>query len=372
MYKLRDFVEENKHKLDKGFLCNNTSLGLVNFLKNNENFIDYNNLAYNENAIHFDYFTYHILCENFINQGLLTNESYGYLIEKHFELLKSKDCFDWYYLSQNKYLTQNFIKKYFNNQDHWNFICKYNKNSEIFYKEIYERGENSKNLNWSYLSNNEYIIEFLNNYEHKIDFYYLVSNKNAIDLIEKNLDEIISDKYDQYQIWEYLCKNYNAIILIKKHFEKIKNKINWEELCFNKNPQVIDILNKNLDCIRTPSFGLSCNKNAINILKKNKKFINWYSFSGNSSAIDMIEEKYHEEKKLSNEEYNNLHRDNKINWGILSSNELIFKFDYKQMKLNCKNFTEELVKYVFHPDRINRFFNKYNYNIITEEYYYND
>ena len=62
------------------------------------------------------------------------------------------------------------------------------------------------------LSNNEYIIEFLNNYEHKIDFYYLVSNKNAIDLIEKNLDEIISDKYDQYQIWEYLCKNYNAII----------------------------------------------------------------------------------------------------------------------------------------------------------------
>ena len=33
----------------------------------------------------------------------------------------------------------------------------------------------------------------------------------------------------------------------------------------------------------------------------------------------------------------------------------IFKLDYEKMKLNCKSFKEELVMYVFHPKRINRF-----------------
>ena len=96
MYKLRDFIEENKHKLHNGYLCNNKSLGLIKFLDNNKNFINYSNLASNENAIYFKYFRDQISGETFKDNPILENESFGYLIEKYFELLKSQNI-SWYY-----------------------------------------------------------------------------------------------------------------------------------------------------------------------------------------------------------------------------------------------------------------------------------
>jgi len=45
----------------------------------------------------------------------------------------------------------------------------------------------------------------------------------------------------------------------------------------------------------------------------------------------------------------------KIYWKGLSENSHIFKYDYKQMKINCMLFKEELMKNRFHPRNISKF-----------------
>ena len=69
--------------------------------------------------------------------------------------------------------------------------------------------------------------------------------------------------------------------------------------------------------------------------------VSWFRLSGNPNAIHLLE--------------NNL---DKLSWKWLSTNPNIFKiiceYDYEKMILNMKDFCEELVKYVFHPNRLQR------------------
>ena len=55
---------------------------------------------------------------------------------------------------------------------------------------------------------------------------YLSNNKNAIRLLEQNLENID---------WTYLSKNENAINLLEKN----KDKINWNEL--SANPSIFEL-----------------------------------------------------------------------------------------------------------------------------------
>ena len=69
--------------------------------------------------------------------------------------------------------------------------------------------------------------------------------------------------------------------------------------------------------------------------------ITWESLSTNPSAIQLLEK-----------------NQDKIDWDHwynLFLNIYIFKYDYKQMKVNCMLFKEDLIKNRFHPCNIAKF-----------------
>jgi len=61
-----------------------------------------------------------------------------------------------------------------------------------------------------------------------------------------------------------------------------------------------------------------------------------------------------------------LHR---IKWMWLSENPNIFELDKDAMRKQIQPLAEELASVLFHPLRVERILNKYNYNIVAEEYW---
>ena len=166
----------------------------------------------------------------------------------------------------------------------------------------------------------------------KINFKNLSKNKNAISILEKNKDKIN---------WSFLSMNPEAIHMFTEinnifsseiYFEIIKNMgfidwfrfcdnpncVNWIEIlleknyfgymnsewCFlsrNTNPEAINILNKFPKKINW--YWLSKNPNAIDILEKNPDKIDWKHLSLNPNAIPLLEQ-----------------NPDKIDWNLLSMN----------------------------------------------------
>src|SRR5210317_1505397 len=92
-------------------------------------------------------------------------------------------------------------------------------------------------------------------------------NKSELSFLEKSIDFLIKNK--KFINWKHISSNSNAISLIDDYFlEYDKNKKNLK----NKN-------------IKINFEWLSENENAINILKKYKKRINWKKLSLNKNAI---------------------------------------------------------------------------------------
>ena len=99
------------------------------------------------------------------------------------------------------------------------------------------------------------------------------------------------------------------------------------------NPNAIHLLEQNPDEIDWDN--LSSNPNAIHLLEQNQDKINWGMLSRNPNAIHLLEQ-----------------NQDKIHWGMLLGNPSIFIYDYEGMKQKNKLFAENLIKTVFHPDRI--------------------
>ncbi len=78
----------------------------------------------------------------------------------------------------------------------------------------------------------------------------------------------------------------------------------------------------------------------MQLLEKNPDKIVWDWLSMNSSegAMRLLEK-----------------NQDKINWDQLFKNPHIFKYDYKQMKISCMLFKEDLIKNRFHPRNIPKF-----------------
>ena len=91
---------------------------------------------------------------------------------------------------------------------------------------------------------------------------------------------------------------------------------------------------------------LSANPNAIHLLERNFDKIDWQYLSINSGAIDLLKTNF-----------------KKINWKYLSENPSIFELDKDSMKLQIKDFYEDLQKVCFHPKRVERYLEKFNYDI---------
>ena len=89
------------------------------------------------------------------------------------------------------------------------------------------------------------------------------------------------------------------------------------------------------------------NKNAIHILEKNFDKIDWYDLSINEFAINLLKE-----------------NKDKINWTQISTNYSIFILDKEKMSDKIKFFAEELIQYVFNPDRLSKISKTYKIKFI--------
>jgi hypothetical protein len=117
------------------------------------------------------------------------------------------------------------------------------------------------------------------------------------------------------------------------------NEINWKGLSLN--PSAFPLLEKNMDKINWDSLSFNPNPNAIRLLEKNVDKVNWFWLSKNTGAISIIEK----------------HMD-KVNYVTLSMNSaaihLLCKLDYNFMKENMREMSEELAAVIFHPKRLLR------------------
>jgi len=201
----------------------------------------------------------------------------------------------------------------------------------------------------------------------------IISNKNAIKLIEKHIHEIghyqthmlysnpntlhLVCLNPEYIAWNYLSCNTNPIA-IKLLSENI-NKINWCNL--SQNESAINILNDNQDKIVWRN--LAKNPNAYELIVKhiNKFNIIDLSYNTNPLVLKLIEDKLHKlsfwgplsanPSAIKTLEKNQ----DKINWYWLSQNPAIFEFNYKKVATKRMNILrEDLMMKALHPKRIER------------------
>lgn len=152
------------------------------------------------------------------------------------------------------------------------------------------------NINWKNLSGNSAskAIDMLRENIDKIDWEELACNSNpdAMQLFADHFDfnaRNYNSIYGITLIHIYLSSNPNALSLLK-HRPEI---INWGSLARNPNPKAMELIEPK---IYTPEFvwggwsSLSENPNAIHLLEANPEKINWYYLSLNPNAIHLLEE----------------------------------------------------------------------------------
>ena len=119
---------------------------------------------------------------------------------------------------------------------------------------------------------------------------------------------------------------------------------------------------------------LSLNPNAIDLLKENKKYINWSALSYNKNAIDLLKDnldKINWDYLSANSNAIELLRENqdKINWILFSLNPSIFTYDYNYMKNSNIDLKEEIIAKALHPKRIFRLIEEYGEEEIYDIYF---
>jgi len=195
----------------------------------------------------------------------------------------------------------------------------------------------------------EWIIEYLPKL-----LKYISLNPNAIDFLSLQNNK-------KYIKWDQLSKNTNskALELLKAEImvRPYNSKIDWFAL--SQNPDAIEILDANRDKIEWPDFSGNTSPEAIKIIKENQAYIvsrgyrrdtniYWHTMSANTSAeaiefisslenyhnifwdflstntnpkaIEMLINKYEEENKLDEQEFNLLKTNKKVSWKNLSRN----------------------------------------------------
>ena len=93
-------------------------------------------------------------------------------------------------------------------------------------------------------------------------------------------------------------------------------------------------------------YGISCNPNAIELLRENPDKIKWDWLSLNPNAIELLRE-----------------NPDKIKWDGLSKNCSIFTYDYKRMTDTISVYKEELIAAVFHPRRFERYLIEFGFDM---------
>jgi len=287
MYKLRDWVDETQ--LTKELSCN---VRAVEYLENHEHLIDKYYICLNGEAIH--------------------------IIEKRIERDNA------YILNYNKNAV-NFLR---NNGQYirYEILCGEVHGIE-FVDELIKNNELDK-IDWRELSKNPYVMYILNDpkYYKYINWYCILWNKNAVELVKNNIHMVEHD-------WDYVCSKPHLIDIIEQHMDKI----DWEYLSSNYN--AIHILEKNTEkinmnrlCWNKNGFQLLLQLNHVfddgNIYNKNIVFEYFDHCEKNNIPFNLI-------SHLSKHGYTEKHMEflkHNHNYYSLSKNPNIFKYDYKRMR----------------------------------------
>jgi hypothetical protein len=134
-------------------------------------------------------------------------------------------------------------------------------------------------------------------YKDKLDWNYLCEKSYAITEISRGLYDMYNTNRPVYCWinWSALSCNPNAISLLKAN----PHRIDWSAL--SGNPGAIDLLKANPH--RIDWSALSANPRAIDLLKDNPHRIDWSALSANPGAIDLLKD-----------------NPNKIKWNVISRN----------------------------------------------------
>ncbi len=210
------------------------------------------------------------------------------------------------------------------------------------------------------------------------EWYYLSENEAACHILECNLDKVD---------WDMISKNKRAAYIIENHLEKI----NWDIASTNKG--LIKILENNLDKVNWSN--LSCNENAGRILEKNLDKVDLDRIYNNDNLIRIIEA--------------NLDKINPFYWvrhlcamplikpdtmkdrhddfidrlscsrsaadlhykirDVKFANEMIFTYDYKDIKDTMEPFTSMITGYFYRPVAVARWIESNDFETIGSEEY---
>ena len=305
------------------------------------------------------------------------------LIEQHLEKVNDLNGFS---LSENPNVVSMLLKPHlfriFEDKIQWGVLCDHPKVSPLLESHM-------DKIKWPYLSRNPEVVPFLEKHLDKIDWYYLSENPSAIHLLEKYPEKISSPKLGQnpngIQLlvsrldeiyaewdpanswdwgpnkihWDWVCGNSSALPLLEKYpenivweiassnpqllplFEQYPENVVWDNVCASHtNLDILQFLEKHIEKLDESCWQLlSSNPHAIPLVEKYPEHIDWWRLSRNPAAIPLLEK-----------------NPEKINWKQLSANpsaaHLLFPLDLVRMKKANEPFQEELVAYVFHPDRL--------------------
>jgi hypothetical protein len=149
--------------------------------------------------------------------------------------------------------------------------------------------ENPEKINWSRLSSNPSAIQLLEKNKNEIDWFRLCDNPEAIPLMNRLLNDSSCDfskighiKYF-YSEWVLLSQNQNAISILERYLDKI----NWYWL--STNPSAIHLLEKNMDHIEWSQLNKNPHPRAVELLEKKPEKIIWHILSTNPSALKLLE-----------------------------------------------------------------------------------
>lgn len=177
-------------------------------------------------------------------------------------------------------------------------------------------------INWQSISSNPGALPILEQNINKIDWLDIVINPNATHIIKKQISENNPETIDNETMYRILCE---------------RDPLYYTSICAKTTDDAIEFLENNLSHINWTI--LSTNEKAYNLLKNNLDKVNWFFMSGNGAMSDILQENIE-----------------KVNWNTITQNpgaiNLLISLDYNKMKMNNIEFTQELLSYVFSPDRM--------------------
>jgi hypothetical protein len=258
----------------------------------------------------------------------------------------------WLALCGNPKAIKILEEEYKNNPDsknlEWPYLCENLKAIEIF-KEEYKKNPNK--LDWDALCKNPKAIRILIKEYNDTYLYPLISklvwrslcnNPKAIKILRKEYNK----NHDSEKLyWFEICENPGAIEIINEEYKRIPNKLNWNSLSENQNPEVIDLLKKrvifeqellksNMQSSHSQRInGQKISKNpspeAIQFLSDNRNYIFYDILSGNTNpdAIKLLDVADVINKTGGRGTYD------VINWTILSSNPNAINMIINRLKL---------------------------------------